>query len=369
MRKRGRQAAGAPGGGVPTPQATQLTVQKAKLPKKKQTPDPSIGDDPGEFIKWVKLLLGLKPTAAGATQRFAADPAAPTNPQPTQDALDAEAKAYTTLTNAVKTFLGGDQDLLRATKAIWDYLKAYSRNPQLRTPEGKAAFAQFTANLKVVYKLVNWLNWMVKWGHSLKEVPVVVGKTASKENQFMNQRSKHPSALNVNGVLYKRCTAATAYSDGSPLRPRKFNLPSDMAEWADTHNSPVVPDPQFKVEDTPALRELAKYFWQGYKEVQLTKLPSMYGLGQTGLQLEQWAIMFQNEMGLSTPEMEELWQYLISVRWATASAFRSWRALLRRYELSPVRTPTYTKTMPRSLPSNPVAKAAAKTKRQHSERR
>ena len=506
-----KQAAGAPGGGIPTPQATQLTVQKARLPKKKQTPDPSTGDDPGEFIKWVKLLLGLKPIKGSTHVGADPDPETPAaTPKPNQDQLDSEAKAYNTLTNAVKTFLGGDQDLLKATKAIWDYLRTYSRNPQLQTAEGKAAFAQFTANLKVVYKLVNWLNWMVKWGRGLKEVSVTVGST-SQEKPFMKP-SKHPRTLNVNGTLYKRQgtrerysptywgsrgkyqklydtlyaqlvpnsgkadtpagellrqisrvyhdlynngwgngphtdavhildeyrlaiqdamsnpanfsifwqafqdsnfgedvgvdlpvkeqkalddvvdgviqvtktlvekqkkhphifdgtfhnqkrrNAATAYNDGSPLRPRKFNLPSDMAEFADQHNSPVVPDPQWEVKESPELRELAKYFWEGYKEAQLTKLPSLYGLGQTGLQLEQWAIMFQNEMGLSTPEMEELWQYLISVRWATASAFRSWKALLRRYELSPVRTPTYTKKQPTPA-SKPVAKVATDSSR------
>lgn len=138
-----------------------------------------------------------------------------------------------------------------------------------------------------------------------------------------------------------RRRANESYLDGSPLRPRKYNLPHERRWSEHLQEEQPTPDPSmFTGEVTPELKELAQYFWDGYTGARLTKLPAMNGDGQGNLALEQWAIMFQNEMGLTFEEMEELWMYLISIRWATATAFRAWKVRLQRNELYPTRTPT-----------------------------
>jgi len=148
-----------------------------------------------------------------------------------------------------------------------------------------------------------------------------------------------------------------SYPDGSPQRPVKINYP-----WFNNHQGePYFPDPHPKFFDpaevTPKLQTLAKAIWSGYHTMRLTKLPSEYGLGRTGLPFEKYAVIFQKEQSLSTPAMDELWHYLMGIRWATSTAYKSWRDLLKRNELNQLRTPDWA---PQADVTSPLPVSASK---------
>lgn len=138
----------------------------------------------------------------------------------------------------------------------------------------------------------------------------------------------------------------SGYSDGSPRRPRSYNRPYEVRYLRSQHpvvdlDQSMVPSGGWK-RDEPALQALAELFLGGYKEMQLTKLPGLHGHGN--LDIETWAIIFQQEGDIETSEMEELWQYMVATRQITATAYRAWRDRLRHNMLWPVHTPNSTST-------------------------
>lgn len=135
----------------------------------------------------------------------------------------------------------------------------------------------------------------------------------------------------------------TGYPDASSHRPRRFNYPS--YQWSD--GAPVIPKPDPRIFDpaevTQELVELATSFWQLYQQTRITLLPAQPGYGQTGLDVEQYAVIFQREYGLTTPEMDKLWRYMMGIKWVTNTAYLNWKDMLYRNELNQVRTPNYYK--------------------------
>lgn len=137
------------------------------------------------------------------------------------------------------------------------------------------------------------------------------------------------------------------YSDGSPRRPRRYNQPYEVRYNRSQHpvvdlDESLLPSDGWSEEEEQHLAELADLFWTSYKEAQLTALPSRLGLGHSGLGLEDWAIIWQQEIPLAVEEMDELFHYMIAARMATATAYRAWRDKLRANMLHPLRTPAYT---------------------------
>jgi hypothetical protein len=134
------------------------------------------------------------------------------------------------------------------------------------------------------------------------------------------------------------------YSDGSPRRPRHYNKPYEVRYDRSQHpvvdlDQTMLPDGGWSEEEEQHLAELADLFWTSYKEAQLTVLPSRPGLGHSGLHLDDWAIIWQQETPISVEEMDELFHYMIAARMATATVYRAWRDKLRENMLHPTRTP------------------------------
>lgn len=133
----------------------------------------------------------------------------------------------------------------------------------------------------------------------------------------------------------------SSYPDGSPKRPVRVNYP-----WFQDHQgNPYFAKPDPRIFDpskvTPTLQRHAKTLWEEYQRMRLTKLPGEYGLGHTGLPFEGYAIVYQKAADLSTPAMNDLMTYLLGIRWINASAYKSWRDMIKRNEVIPVRMPKW----------------------------
>lgn len=133
----------------------------------------------------------------------------------------------------------------------------------------------------------------------------------------------------------------SSYPDASPKRPVKINYP-----WFQDHDgNPYFAEPDPRIFDpgkvTPALQNHARLMWDEYHRMRLTKLPSEYGLGHTGLPFEKFAVIYQKQADLSTPEMNNLLTYMMGIRWVTSTMYKSWKYLLKRNELNQVRTPKW----------------------------
>lgn len=131
------------------------------------------------------------------------------------------------------------------------------------------------------------------------------------------------------------------YPDGSPERPKRFNYPFDP--YSDV-NKDIWPEPDPKLFSKPVtkkLKDLAKDFWQQYQDMRYTKVPSENMFGRSGLELEDFAVIFQKDYDLDTPDMEDLLMFMCAIRWIDNTAVLGWRDRLRSNELHPVRTPRY----------------------------
>jgi len=170
------------------------------------------------------------------------------------------------------------------------------------------------------------------------------GKMSSTSSKFI-RRQRHRASIEFDDMTQYKPEGnpnENIYPDGSPERPKRYNYPMDPYHDVNKDIWPE-PDPKlFSGKVTKKLKDLAKDFWQQYQDMRYTKLPSEPGMGgRSGLQLEDFAVIFQKDYELDSPDMEDLLMFMCAIRWIDYVAVLGWKDRLKRNELNPVRTPRY----------------------------